>query len=682
MNRKIHRLIRYAFGKRSQIVQSALLATIAIIFTASAWMSVRSIDKLLNRDAKQLASQWAQTFAVQMGTIDRLFVGGGISVSERTKLEKLAAVGAVFRFKVYQSNGTLRLTSEALGKTGDPITLKTFQDVTDPLMFDGNTHSVIEDGDGHSDRPEVYAKAYVPLKTNGVVQGALEIYVDQTERRAEFATTLWRTIWLTLALSALAVCHTIYTVWLLRRERKADAQARYLSRHDVLTGAANRAVFNENLEAAVRQNNGADLDVGVLMLDLDGFKAVNDTYGHSVGDSLLKLVAVRLSNEMRRGDTLARLGGDEFAIIQTDVQSEASVRSFAERLVSVIRKEYSVDGRKLRISTSIGFAMATDLLETGGAESLLARADIALYRAKEAGRDRVTGFRVEMEAELHAREALRDRVRNAVDTGELVVHYQPQHSVEDGSLLGFEALVRLPDGKGGLVSPADFIPVAEQMQLMDKLGARVLEIAARDAAKWPSHLRIAVNLSVQQFAHDIVSEIEGVLANTGLPAARLELEITESLFITDPDEVGQQLLRLKKLGARIAMDDFGTGYSSLNCLWQFPFDKLKIDRSCFQELARRQVADKTGAGAAEVIAILNTIGAMAKTMGLRLTAEGVETQDQIDHARAAGCDEVQGYLYGKPMAIEQAAAHILTSLARSTNPPVAKLVELSKQRCA
>ena len=283
---------------------------------------------------------------------------------------------------------------------------------------------------------------------------------------------------------------------------------------------------------------------------------------------------------------------------------------------------------------------------------------------------------------MRTRNALRERLRAAIENADLVVHYQPQHAAEDGQLVGFEALVRLADGAGGFVSPMDFIPIAEEMHLMGQLGAIVLSSAAKEAMRWPEHLHVAVNLSPQQFEGDVVGIVSDALRASGLSAERLELEITESLFISNPEHVAAQLRSLKDLGVRIAMDDFGTGYSSLSYLWQFPFDKLKVDRSCFARLG-----DKTAANGrdARVIAVLDTIGAMGRAMNLRITAEGIETSDQHAYARQAGYDEVQGFLYGRPMPVEELPAHILanfsqTALASLSSAPSGTGEEPSKRR--
>ncbi|MER0236525.1 bifunctional diguanylate cyclase/phosphodiesterase [Fulvimarina sp. MAC8] len=486
----------------------------------------------------------------------------------------------------------------------------------------------------------------------------IEVYVDQTERRGHYGAVLWRTIWATLGLTVLAFGYTFYTSRLLLRERRLDAKARHLSRFDALTGVANRHVFNTRLEHAIWERDKED--VAVMVIDLDGFKAVNDSLGHQTGDSLLKQVARCLDDHFRGKALLARFGGDEFAVIVERADSKTKTRQLASEAIDCIRAITSAGAHPVRISASIGLSFASDLPE-GHSEpdELLKRADIALYKAKESGRDRIMAFEPGMETLLRKRNLLRSRVKQAVEAGDLVVHYQPQHDAASGALTGFEALVRIPDQQSGFLSPADFIPIAEELHLMDKLGARVLELAAEEAARWPAHLHVAVNLSAQQFETDLVQTVKTILERTHLPAQRLELEITESMFIGDTERVEAQLSQLKAQGVRIAMDDFGTGYSSLSYLWQFPFDKLKVDRSCFQRLDRSTDESERN----RIAAVVETIGSMGRAMKLRVTAEGIETADQMSYAHRSGFHEVQGFFFSRPIPVDEIPAYMLRSFS-------------------
>lgn len=647
-------------------IQIVLLSIIACVFLLSSYLSIKSIGDLLDREAERLARQWADTFISQVQSVDRILQGGTISEAEAQKFQRLAAVGEVFRFKIFAPDGTLRLVSDELDKTGKADSLAGHQPDIAAAILAGQVHVEVKDGRSKSNRPDAYAEAYVPLIENGDVKGVVEVYVDQTDQRAHYGATLWRTIWMTLALTVLAFGYTIYSTILLRRERRSDAQARYLSRHDVLTGVANRAVFNEKLTSAFDGRYERDGDLAVLMIDLDGFKSVNDMQGHAVGDSVLRAVGQALAEEIRPGDVLARLGGDEFAILLHDVRGKNSVRRFAERLVRSIRNVKVAGNKGVRVSASLGLALARDVSEDAQANDLLKRSDVALYQAKENGRDRAVIFQPGMEAILHARNALRERVIEAVEAGDLIVYYQPQHNATDGALTGFEALVRLPDGNGGFIPPDEFIPVAEDLGLMDRLGAIVLEAAARQAATWPHEIGVAVNLFAQQFENDLVPVVRDILKRTGLSAKRLELEITESLFIANTAHAVAQLHELKRMGVRIAMDDFGTGYSSLSYLWQFPFDRLKVDRSCFERLKK---ADEQDTEQTRVLAVLDTISAMGKAMDLRVTAEGIETPDQINYARKVGYHDIQGYFYSKPMPDSELAAYVLKNFGSSEEKP-------------
>ncbi len=420
------------------------------------------------------------------------------------------------------------------------------------------------------------------------------------------------------------------------RKRSAERIA-HLAHYDALTDLPNRVFFREQIEQSLKRVRRGE-QLAVLYLDLDKFKSVNDTLGHQGGDELLKAVAGRLRGCLRDTDIAARLGGDEFAIVQTAVESPNDVIELVKRIQDALRKPCELGGQQLATDASIGIAMApTDGTEP---DQLLKNADLAMYGAKADGRGTYRFFESDMDARMKVRRALEFDMRQAVMCGEFELHYQPLVNIRDNKIVGCEALLRWQHPTRGMVSPAEFIPIAEETGIINPLGEWVLRTACAEAVGWPEHLMVTVNVSPVQFKNDNLAQIVvSALAASGLPAERLELEITESVLLHDNEATLLMLHQLKKLGVRIAMDDFGTGYSSLNYLRRFPFDKIKIDRSFIKD-----VAEKDGSWS-----IVQAVVGIAKARNVTTTAEGVETEEQLEMLRALGCTEMQGYLFSPPV---------------------------------
>ena len=423
-------------------------------------------------------------------------------------------------------------------------------------------------------------------------------------------------------------------------ERKqSEAQIYHMAHHDALTGLANRVLFLKSIEETLARLNRHGERFNVLVLDLDQFKAVNDTLGHPVGDALLKEAAQRLLGCTRETDLVARLGGDEFAILQRsgDEQGEAAL-AFADRLLKAMREPYELAGNKLTVGTSIGVALAPQ--DGDNADQLLKNADLALYRAKSEGRNRCRLFDLQMEAEVRSRHALETDLRSAIWRDEFELHYQTLIHSATREVCGVEALVRWRHPRRGLLAPDRFIAVAEETGLIVPLGEWILRRACSDAAAWPAHIKLAVNLSAAQFTAPSLKETVALtLAQTGLAPQRLELEITESVLLENDESNLVVLHALRDLGVSIVLDDFGTGYSSLSYLQKFPFDKLKIDRSFVRELSSRS----------DSAAIVRAVNGLGKTLNILTTAEGIETEEQFDLLRATGVDQMQGFLFSRPV---------------------------------
>ena len=405
---------------------------------------------------------------------------------------------------------------------------------------------------------------------------------------------------------------------------------------DPLTGLANRHRFNQRMHEALGPGSEDRKPAALLYLDLDDFKAVNDTQGHMFGDSLLREMGARLRREVRESDLIARVGGDEFAVLIEAPGGDGMLIECAHRLLAAAREPFSIEGQSVEISTSVGIARA---VSGGDATELMRRGDLALYAAKAKGRDQLAMFDEALDRQARERRGLELDLREAVSREELILHYQPIIALQSGETIGYEALLRWQHPRRGLLMPGDFIAVAEETGLIVPLGDWVIRRALADVADWPGDFRIAINLSPSQTrSSQLLATVQAALAVSGVAAKRLEFEITEHVLLNQASAGGAMLDRLRALGAQIALDDFGTGYSSLSYLRRYRFDRVKIDRSFVQDI---ETSD-------EAQAIVSAITRLAQALGMRTTAEGVERPGQLDLLRKLGCDEAQGFLIFKP----------------------------------
>jgi diguanylate cyclase (GGDEF)-like protein/PAS domain S-box-containing protein len=443
------------------------------------------------------------------------------------------------------------------------------------------------------------------------------------------------------------------------QRKLAEDQLRYIATHDSLTDLPNRSLFNERLRHALHQGTRYNRGIAVMFIDIDRFKVVNDSLGHSAGDRLLQDCARRLTECLRESDTVARLGGDEFVVMVENFTAPKDAIAVAQKILTGLAKPFFVDGQEFLMSASIGISIFPD--DGKDAETLLKNADIAMYRAKDQGRNNYQFYSAQMNKHTFERLAMESSLRRAIERNEFLLHYQPKLDLRTGAIAGVEALVRWQHPDWGMVSPAQFIPLAEETGLIVQIGEWVLKTACEQSKRWrdlgiPS-MRVAVNLSARQFAQKtLLSDVARTIAQSGLTPDCLELEITESLVMTNPEHATETLHKLKDMGINLSIDDFGTGYSSLAYLKRFPIDCIKIDRSFIKDIPTEP----------DDMAITKGVIALGHSLRLKVIAEGVETKEQQDFLRSNDCDEMQGFLFSKPLPAQEVTA-LLKSHSQKPN---------------
>ncbi len=635
----------------------SLLAICLALGGAVYKINQNAVEQLIIKDATNTSIGAAHYFEKYLPN------SGGILAGQQpsTEIKHFIAQGldatAVKRFKLYDAKGTFILDSGQMDGTVDgEDKLGELNGEALQVQATGQPNVGLEvEHEEHGD--ELIAETYVPILREGKTIGAAEVYSDQTANAALFRKTFGWSSALIAGLAALGFAVPAVGFHIRNRQKiAADENLHFLANHDTLTTLPNRANFNDKLNKNLNltMDNGA---VATLhFIDLDFFKEINDRYSHSFGDEVLKIVAGRLKQTLREGDLVSRFGGDEFVIAQFGFTKNEQIYAATDRIVKVFKDPLRVQGKELTLTASIGSAVAPQ--HGNNAEGLIKSADTAVYVVKARGRNAQCYFEPRFDEEKRKRLALEELVRKAVALKSFEINFQPLVNFPGAEIKGFEALLRMRDDDGKPVSPAEFIPVAEEIGLIDEIGSWVMEQACTTAATWPNDLQISVNLSVAQFKRrSVVSSTKVALAKSGIAPNRLLLEITESLLMTDTDSILEQLRELKELGVAIVMDDFGTGYSSLGYMLKFPFDRIKIDRSFVNELEN---------GNENAINVVQSIIALGHTLKMNVTAEGVETQSQSNALRDMKCDDAQGYLYGRPMAAGDIPALLLKTFTEKT----------------
>jgi diguanylate cyclase (GGDEF)-like protein len=629
---------------------------LAVLAVAAVALSVQRLSvQHLHAEATRAAQGWARQVGSTVQDVDLVFMGELPSPVAQNQLIALRGLDGLTRFRLFDPEGTLVLASDAVGTAprasdNDSESRARARAVARQGQVDVFAHPDTDHAAADTGKSS-FSRAYTPVMLGPTLIGVMEADMDQGEQAVAVAESFRRAS--LVAGTAMALCVLLAATLMRHRarlERRARDRADFLSGHDVLTGTLNHSHFNTALMAACQRHvQRPDGGPAVICIDLDGFALINENHGHRVGDELLRLTADRLRGLLRERDRLARLAGDRFAILQSGAGDSTAVTALVHRVLRRLAEPHDLPDvpHAVRLSASVGVALyGTD---SEDADTLLHNAELALLRAKSNGRGCWSFYDRSLDRRLQERRTLAHELRLALamdpkESG-LRLHFQPLYSTKTGELTGYEALARWFHPSLGTVPPMDFIPVAEDTGQIEALGRWVLHAACQEAVRWPAPLTVAVNLSAAQFRRGdaIVAEVAEALKDSGLAPARLELEITESLLMSHTEQVLSTLHALRQLGTRIAMDDFGTGYSSLAYLWRFPFDKLKIDRAFTQGLGSD----------ARVDVIVRSIITLAHSLSIRVNAEGVETEAQQSALKRHGCDELQGYLLGKPVPAER-----------------------------
>ncbi len=607
-------------------------ATVGVVFVGA--------ERLLRSDTEAAAVKWAENVLANAADFDRLLAGQAPSAHSLNFLSAALRGGDIFRFKIYDAEGRLLKVSDELGGDGnDPAAPGEQRIDLAPPVLAGKVYSQARKGTPPR-QPEFYTEAFVPIvDQQGNIRGVIDIFVDNTQRRALYLQWLAGILGALLIIAAMGFAVPATSLWFrTRQKRVAERHLRFLAQHDTLTGLANRSRFLENLTEAIETHDEEGRQMALHFVDLDRFKEINDAFGHAEGDAYLRDIAERLSKLVDRPENLGRLGGDEFAVIQPELSGAKHAEIYAERICNALTGTYEINGYEIVSTASVGVAVAPQHGNSAG--RLLRSADVALHQVKLAGSDAIGIYTADMDDQLKRRLVLQTDLRKAFENNWFSLHYQPQYDLKTRRLTGFEALLRMEHPERGFVSPAEFVPVAEEIGLIVPLGEWILYEACHTAVDWPDDIALSVNLSPAQFRRgDMPQIVESVLRQTRFPPRRLAIEITEGLLMESSQGVLEQLQAIRRLGVALVMDDFGTGYSSLSYLWQFSFDTIKIDRSFVQAL---------GSGR-NVESLLQSIINIGESLDLRVVAEGVENVEQAHFLMTNSCRHVQGFLFGRPV---------------------------------
>lgn len=619
------------------------------VFVGGLTLGTRTVDHMIETGASSRATTFAHFLLSDRRRLDAFLLGVTRDPDLETKVRTVGTLSHVTAFSIFDAEGQETFATRSADHgwllRNRPGGLSLQSHLSEPVAHqDGDWHEVIE---GDRGQPIVV----MPLRENGRPVAFLSAEVDLTAEREAYQTTLaWA---FTQLLTIVALVTGGPALLYMRRKRRveeADERIYFLHNHDPLTKLLNRRRMSEEVDRILATARATRERVALWYLDVDGLAEVNNMHGQAAGDEVLRVTAGRLAEAVERTDLLSRTGSDDFAILQRGVRSEDQIRFLALRIIEATNRPIDVNGASVSPRITLGVCLTPDGGRTYA--ELVKHAELAFLHQKSTKREDYTVYEPRMDEEAHQRRVIEQMLRSALAEGAFELFYQPIISGDGRTLVGFEALIRMPDGNGGYVSPADFIPIAEARGYIKAIGTWVLGEAARQAAKWPDHIFVSVNLSPVQFRDgDLVEVVRNALSAAGIDGRRLGIEVVETLLLEQSDEVLEQLRALQALGISIDMDDFGTGYSSLGYLWRFPFNKLKIDQSFMRAF------DEAKSNAPKIV---QTIVSLAHHLGLRVTAEGVETREQAELLRSFGCDQLQGFYFGRPTPADRIPAELFT----------------------
>ncbi|WP_299817300.1 bifunctional diguanylate cyclase/phosphodiesterase [uncultured Roseibium sp.] len=642
-------------GIRGWLNFAMLIAFIAVMLGVGNLAIKQSVDAVIVASAERKATNWSHYLSTAMPDLQALIKTGEATAEQQAVIEKAVQVADVFRFKLFNASAQMVLISDELGKPLEAGAQTDHNGHARMVLDTGHAKIDVQDGSQKENRPDLYVEAYVPvISESGDRLGVVEVYLDQTP-----VANLFRSKFVSLVTALGFVVLFSFGVpflayfFKMRQQVRTDAKVRLLSSRDQLTGLPNRSTFFQNVEDARRAGRLDLRKAAIIFIDLDNFKAINDTFGHKAGDAFLRHVGNAISSHLANGDLAARFGGDEFILISAN-RTMADLKTLIESLRKAVSMPVRTDGIALTGHLSLGVHF--DTLDDLSLKDRMHKADIALYQAKLTGRNTWVLFTPDLEEKIARRRYVEECIIAGFPQERFEVHYQPLIKHSSSEVVGFEALLRLRDAKGDFIAPTEFIPVAEDAGEINKIGKWILEEAIRTAATWPEPLFVSVNLSAKQFDDGkLVEDVRTLLDSAGLPANRLELEVTENTLIEQEEQVTGQLRAFSKMGVSLAMDDFGTGYSSLGYLWKYAFDKIKVDRSFITSLT-----DIDG----KSLHVLDTIIELGHRLDMTVTVEGIETADQVHALDHLSCDHFQGFYYGVPMPAHDLAPFVAENLAQ------------------
>ena len=611
--------------------------TTCVLMLGVWFLLAKTIENVIEKEANAEAVHWMEHFAAHLDNVETLISRGVPNQKQSETIDIAVGDGEVFLFKLFRPDGTLAFSSNEYktAQQNNPLAHDAHNDKALAVFNTGISNIAKFDGRQTANRPDVYVEAYVPIIGKlGTRVGVAEVYIDQTEMADSLKDGF---SWIALFLPIFsALIFLLPALGLLKKSATAEtakAEAEKLANFDALTGLYNRRSFTDSANTYFENYNS----IGTFFIDIDDFKKINDEYGHDAGDAFLRSVAHTLKSRLGENAIFARFGGDEFVACIGDV-SEGELQSIAQDVLASVAKGMSHRGQTIRGHVSIGLSVAST---DEPLSDMLHAADIALYKSKHEGKNTITFFSDDLNNEFKYQQKLEKLLNKAVDGTGLELFFQSINQPETKKILGFEALLRLRDDEGTMISPDEFIPTAERLGLIKDIGKWVLCEAVKAAKSWPEDIFISVNLSAVQFEQgDLPGFIKDLLSEHNFPAQRLEVEVTESLLIGDDGSTHKQLAAIKNLGVSIAMDDFGTGYSSLSYLLKYEFDKLKIDSSFL--LGYDQNPDKLGK-------VIGSVIDLGHGIDMYVTMEGVESNNHVNLLNDMGCDQLQGYHFGKPM---------------------------------